>query len=82
MNKDDIFKVIIRHISDIMPNLKDHVFQPNDQLKELGVNSIDRADVITMSMESLSLKVPLVEVAGAKNIGELADVLYEKLQVS
>lgn len=32
-----------------------------------------------MTLESLSLRIPLVEFAGARNIGELAEVLYAKL---
>jgi hypothetical protein len=33
-----------------------------------------------MTLESLDLKVQLVEVARAENIGELASILHGKLQ--
>lgn len=79
MNREDIFEIVTRHIGDIIPKLRTHAFQRDDRLKELGVNSVDRAELVIMAMESLSLRIPLVEVSGSKSIGELADMLFEKL---
>lgn len=78
MNKEDIFKLIVRHSCEVIPELEGHVFQLSDRLNDLGANSVDRADIIMMTMEALSLQIPRVELFGAKNIGELVDVLYEK----
>ncbi len=36
---------------------------------------MDRSEIINMVIESLSLEIPRVKVFGAKNIGELADIL-------
>ncbi len=80
MNKEEIFERITRHTCDLIPELEIHAFQWSDRLKDLGANSMDRADIVMMTMESLSLRVPLVELAEVTNIGELADALYEKLQ--
>jgi hypothetical protein len=32
-----------------------------------------------LALESLSSSIPRVELSGAKNIGELADLLYQKV---
>ncbi len=80
MNNDEIFKLITNHTCEVIPELEEHTFQRTDQLKELGANSIDRAEIVMMVMESLNLQIPRVELFGVKNIGELADVFYEKLQ--
>lgn len=80
MTRDDIVGLIARHTREVIPELQHHEFNPNDQLADLGANSIDRAEIITMTMEAMSLQIPRVELFGAKNIGELADVLYEKSQ--
>lgn len=80
MNRGDIFKLIVRHSCEVIPELEGHEFTPNDRLVDLGANSVDRAEIIMRTMESLSLHIPRVELFGSKNIGELADVLYEKLQ--
>ncbi len=79
MKKEDIFELIALHTSKVIPKLKNHMFQPEDSLKDLGANSLDRSEIIEMVMESLSLQIPRVNVFGAKNIGELADILYENM---
>jgi polyketide biosynthesis acyl carrier protein len=80
MNKEAIFNLIVHHICDIVPELKGHPFQASDQLKELGANSVDRAEIIALTLESLSLRIPLSEVFGAQNLDELAEMLHEKVQ--
>jgi len=82
MNKDDIFNIIVNHSCEVIPALAAHPFQWSDQLSVLGANSIDRADIVMMTLESLALRMPLIALADAKNLGELADLLYAKLQSS
>ncbi|EGD47495.1 phosphopantetheine-binding protein [Ruminiclostridium papyrosolvens DSM 2782] len=80
MKKEEIFQLIICHSCEVIPELEGYEFKPSDRLVDLGANSVDRAEIITMTLESLSLQIPRVELFGANNIGELADVLYKKLQ--
>jgi polyketide biosynthesis acyl carrier protein len=80
MNREDVFKIIVRNTCEVIPELNGHDFQSSDRLADLGANSVDRADIVMMTLENLSLKIPMVELHGAKNIGELANVLHEKLQ--
>lgn len=79
MNQQDIFQIIANHAKDVIPKLTEHDFQFNDALRDLGANSIDRSEIVMMTMESLALSVPLIETARAQNMGELAEILYEKL---
>ncbi len=79
MNANDIFELIVGHTREVVPELESHAFSTTDSLRELGANSIDRSEIIMMTLESLSLRVPLVEFASAKNIGELAGILHAKL---
>lgn len=78
MTKNEIFQVIVGHCQEVLPELKGHMFQAHERLSDIGANSIDRAEIIAMTMESLSLNIPRVELFGAKNIGELVDVFYDK----
>lgn len=80
MNKEDVFMLVVRQSCEVIPELEGHEFKASDRLVDLGANSVDRAEIITMAMEALSLQIPRVELFGAKNMGELVDVLYEKLQ--
>ena len=78
MNKEHIFELVVRHACEVIPELEGHEFQPAERLADLGANSVDRAEIVALTMESLSLQIPRVELFGAKNIGELVNVLYEK----
>jgi polyketide biosynthesis acyl carrier protein len=48
-------------------------------MKELGANSIDRADVVLQSMEALGVTFPLNELAGVDNIQGLVDFLHARI---
>lgn len=78
MNQERVFETIVKHVQDVIPELEGHPFQPADSLKALGANSVDRADIIMLTLESLSLNIPLIEMAKAENIGELARIIHEK----
>ncbi len=78
MSKEKVFEVIVGHVREVIPGLEDRQFQASDSLKALGANSIDRADILMMTLETLSLNIPLVEMARAENIGELADIIHAK----
>ena len=78
MSKEDIFNVIVRHAREVLPNLRAHSFKQSDSLRSLGANSIDRADIIMLTLESIGVNVPLAVMAGAENIGELAGIIQQK----
>ena len=80
MNVTEIFETITAHVREVIPALEKHDFQLTDSLRELGANSIDRSEVVMMTLESLSLNIPLIAIAKAENIGELADIFYQKMQ--
>lgn len=79
MNKDTIFELIVQHTREVVPELEAHEFIHKDSLRELGANSVDRAEIIQLTLESLSLDVPKIELFGAQNIEQLVDLFYEKL---
>lgn len=78
MTKIEILQVIIKIAKETIPALNEHHFNETDSLADLGANSMDRADIIMMTMEQLGLDIPLTETVGPKNIGELAELLHEK----
>jgi len=80
MIESDLFALVTENICEVLPDLKNHNFQYSDRLVDLGANSVDRAEIVARTMEALSLKIPRVELFGVKNIGELTQLLYQKLQ--
>jgi polyketide biosynthesis acyl carrier protein len=78
MSKQEIIETIARYIREVVPSLQNHEFKLSDSLRELGANSVDRADIIMMTLESLALSIPLTAMAKAENIGELANIIHER----
>jgi polyketide biosynthesis acyl carrier protein len=79
MTIEEIFAIIVGHAREVMPGLDDHQFQFSDSLRSLGANSIDRSEIIMLTLESLSLSVPLIQLAKAENMGELAALIHARL---
>ena len=80
MSREEVMQAIIRCAREVLPALEHYEFRSDDSLRDLGANSIDRSEIVMMTLESLVLNMPLVEVARAQNIGELASIMHEKLQ--
>lgn len=78
MDKQAIFSLISKHAGEVIPGLEQHDFQWTDSLRALGANSIDRSEIVMMTLEAMELDIPLAETIRAENIGELAALLHEK----
>ncbi len=79
-NKNPIFQLIKKNIYKVEPELETVSLKTTDSLKKLGIDSVNRAEILMMVMEELDFYIPLIELAGAQNIGELADVIAAKLE--
>jgi polyketide biosynthesis acyl carrier protein len=78
MTKTEVLDLIARHAREILPELHEHQFSASDRLVDLGANSLDRAEIAMLVQESLGLSISRVELFGARNIGELADLFLRK----
>ncbi|ALB45647.1 acyl carrier protein [Clostridium beijerinckii] len=78
-SKEEIFNIVKESICEIMPELEGHEFNINEKLVDLGANSVDRADIVMTTMETLNLDIPRVELAGVNNLSGLVDKIFEKL---
>lgn len=77
MDKQSILKQLQQNILTVVPELAGNTLGPEDSLRELGANSIDRAEIIIITMASLQIKQPLIAFAKAKNIADLVEILYQ-----
>ena len=78
MDSDQIVGIIIAEIRETVPELAEQPIGRDDSMAELGVDSIERSEIILAAMEQLGLKIPMVQLHGPRNIGELADLLLAK----
>jgi thioesterase domain-containing protein/acyl carrier protein/NAD(P)-dependent dehydrogenase (short-subunit alcohol dehydrogenase family) len=72
---EQVFQVVKRHVLDILPHLPPEAITLDASLRELGANSLDRAEVAVCSMETLGINVPRKELAAVTNLRELVAVL-------
>lgn len=80
VTKAEIFSIVRGHLLDILTKLAPEEVRSDVSMRNLGANSIDRAEVVVKSMADLSLKIPLVEFGNVGSIGELVDIFYERAQ--
>ena len=78
MNKEEIISIIKANITEIIPELETEALSPDETLANMGLNSVDRGELITLTLEHLELEVSRIEFAGANTINELADLCIEK----
>lgn len=77
MSKEQVFETVKKVIMEVLPDLEQSQITIEKSLKDLGANSIDRMEVVAMSMEDLGIKLPLMSFAQVSNIEGLVDVLTQ-----
>ena len=68
--------VVVGLVRETLPEVDPDLVTLDRTMSELGATSIDRVEVATLAMETLSLTVPNQELAGVASIGELVDLLH------
>jgi polyketide biosynthesis acyl carrier protein len=77
--QERILAAVRRHTLRVLPDLDPEAVTVGTSLAELGCNSIDRAEIVTLTMEELDVTVPVVEFAQVHNLRTLVDVLRNHL---
>ena len=73
-----IASIIKRQISDIILDVDIETLSMSSSMRELGLNSIDRVDVIMNTLETLEQDVPLVDFASAKCLGDIVKIIGDR----
>ena len=79
MTQAEVFEVVKKNIRDVLFHLEGQEIPLTASLKELGANSIDRADIAVQCVEDLQIKIPMIEFAGVQNIEGLVALLTRKV---
>ena len=77
MTRDDVLKVVVKHLVDGVEGLDATNIDPAKSMKELGANSLDIVEVVSRSMRELKVKVPRAELSKLTNLDGLVDLLYK-----
>ena len=78
MNQEDILQLIVQHAREVLPSLEGRKLGPTDSLRELGANSMDRSEIVMMTLEAIDMDIPLADTVKARSIGELAQLLADR----
>ncbi|EPV3677802.1 MULTISPECIES: acyl carrier protein [Enterobacter cloacae complex] len=81
MNHEMVLNILLEKIRYIIPDLEGRSIQSSDSLKLMGVNSIDRVDILVETMDELDISLPLTKFSNAKNIGELAEIMLQEKEI-
>jgi polyketide biosynthesis acyl carrier protein len=79
LDRNAVLAVIVEQIRVVEPALEGQLIRAEDSMAEIGIDSMSRQEVLILSMEVLGLNLPMVQLFGPRNLGELADLLYAKL---
>lgn len=79
MTKSEIFEIVVRNARDVLPTLANQHIAADASLKALGANSLDRSEIVMMTLDAMQLNLPLAATAAAKNIDELVNLLHASL---
>jgi acyl carrier protein len=77
MTKDDVFAIVKKHLVNTIDGLDESQIELSRSMKDLGANSLDIVEIVSVSMRELKVKVPRSELAGLKDIGGLVDLLHD-----
>lgn len=79
LDKNAILAILIGNIREIVPDLASQTIGPEKSMADLGVDSIERSDVLMTTLEAIGLKISLVQLHGPRNLGDLAQLIHDKL---
>lgn len=76
MTHDEIWQALKVSLFEIFPEYVNKEIHPENSLRDLGANSVDRAEILMLTLARLKLQLPLIALAGAENMQGLVDILY------
>lgn len=76
LTQTQVFELVKNNILEILPKTQADLIVPDQSLADLGANSVDRMEIVTLSMEDLGVKIPLMSFARVFNIESLVEVLF------
>ncbi|GAA3463236.1 MULTISPECIES: phosphopantetheine-binding protein [Saccharothrix] len=79
MTHDEIFAVVRDNLLTVVPDIPRERVTIDAAMSDLGANSIDRAEVVTMTMERLNVVVPVMDFQHVSDIRSLVDLLAERV---
>lgn len=78
ITRNHVFQIVERNTYEVVPELAPGDFARADSLRDLGADSLDRAEILNLSLEELDLQTPMHQFASVQTIAELVDALWNQ----
>jgi polyketide biosynthesis acyl carrier protein len=82
MDKIQIFDILKANALSVLPHLDEAIVTENASLRALGANSMDRAEIIMMTLQDINLRAPMMDFASATNIDGICRIMEKKVDNS
>lgn len=76
--RPDAILAVREVIHAMLPSVNPDDIREDQHLKDLGADSVDRIEIVTMLMHRFGVDEPMSAFSGIPCIGALADYLYER----
>ena len=80
MDREQVAAVVIKHLIDVVGDLKASDIDMSRSMKDFGANSLDMVEVVSCAMRELKVKIPRSELSKLTNMNGLVDLLHTALQ--
>lgn len=80
MNESRALAALLRNLRTVVPDLDLGEVSVACSLADLGCNSIDRMDIVAMTMEDLGVAIPVTEFKDVHDIGSLVQLLQKHVE--
>jgi polyketide biosynthesis acyl carrier protein len=74
-----LFQVIRDCVMQTLPHVTSEQISPHVNLRDLGADSLDRADIVVAAAQTLRISISSEELADVANLGDLADRMQAKV---
>jgi polyketide biosynthesis acyl carrier protein len=78
LDTTSILAIITENIRAVVPDLSETSITASDTMSQLGLDSVERQEVVMLTLEAIGLEIPLVQLRGPRTIGDLAELLHAK----
>ena len=75
--REHVTNVVYEYLLEAVEELERNEIDESLSMKDLGANSLDIVEVVSLSMRELRVKIPRSSLAELTNLGQLIDLLAE-----
>lgn len=80
MTYEEILKMLISMIKEVEPELESSSISEQDSLRDFGLDSMQRVEILMLTMSHLDVDVPRTALAKAECIGDLVKIFHSHIE--